>query len=80
MYGVIRPLTAKELNQVPEGDRVQGMMAIHAPTEIFITRAGEDQGTSDKLYWNDHYYRLSNVKPYSDFGYWTANAVRIEGN
>ena len=37
MFGVIQPATEEQLRQVPEGDRIQGTLAIWSPQQIFTT-------------------------------------------
>ena len=77
LQGVITPATAKELLQLPEGDRITGTMCIRSDEQIYTTRNGDSPGTSDEIVWNNERYRISSVLPWSDFGYWKAFAVRM---
>lgn len=77
--GVIQPATPKELKMLPEGDRITGAIVIYTLVPIYLTRTGEDQGTSDKIYWQGDYYKLLNVSNWSDSGYWMGIAERITG-
>lgn len=78
-HGVISVAKAKELEWIPEGDRVGGELMIHCTEKIFTTRNNElenDIGTSDELLWNDERYKIYSVSPYSDFGFYKAIAMR----
>lgn len=82
--GVVTVASPKELNQVPEGDRISGMMVFYSQNEIRITRAGgiESQdtfGTSDELEWQGKRYKVLKVNPYVDYGYFKAFATYMEG-
>jgi len=79
MRGVISVANQKELNALPEGDRIKGGMIFHSTEELFTTRTGTDMGTSDKILWNGEYYRMYNVWPYKDYGFWKAIGARIKG-
>lgn len=73
--GVVTAPNAKEILQVPEGDRVKGVMCFHSTQELFVTRA---EGTSDEIEWNGNRYRVSQVMPWADYGYWKAFGIRME--
>lgn len=82
--GVISVASPKEILQVPEGDRVSGMMAFYSASEIYVTRAWgteyqADYGTSDELLWRGKRYKVVHVAPYSDYGYCKAFATYMEG-
>lgn len=80
MTGVISVMNEKELQAMPEGDKVKGAMVFHTTQELFVTRNGTEKGTSDKIYWRGDYYRLFNIAPYADYGYFRAAGERITGN
>ena len=80
MRGVVTVAAEKDLVQVPEGDRVRGAMVFYAPAELYITHGGASKGTSDVITWRGESYRVASVKPYGDYGYWKAVAVRTEGD
>ena len=50
--GVITVATAKEVNMIPEGDRIE---------------------------WQNNKYKIMQVNPWIDYGYYQAIAVRMEG-
>lgn len=74
--GIITPASPKDIDQIPEGDRVTGMMAFYSLVEIFVTRT---TGTSDILVWGSEDYKVVWCNPYSDYGYYKALAVRMKG-
>jgi len=78
--GVIIPASAKEIEQLPEGDRVTGIMIFYATQEIFTTHKSDTPGTSDEIEWRGARYRIFNVNQYSDYGYYKAYGVYMEGD
>jgi hypothetical protein len=82
--GVISVASPKEILQVPEGDRVSGIMVFYSSSEIYTTRAWgteyqADYGTSDELVWRGERYKVVHVAPYGDYGYYKAFATYMEG-
>ncbi|MFV3013563.1 hypothetical protein ACLD43_17580 [Clostridium botulinum] len=81
MSGVISIAKSKDIEMIPEGDRVGGELAIYSTQKIFTTRKGDmsqqkDSGTSDELLWNEERYKIYSASPYSDYGYYKAIAMR----
>lgn len=77
MRGVISVAKPKDIEIIPEGDRVGGELVIYSTQEIFTTRKGEkDSGTSDELLWHGERYKIYSVSPYVDYGYYKAIAMR----
>ena len=79
-YGVVVPVSPKELMQLPEGDRVTGMMAFYSTSEIFSTHTDGTPGTSDEIEWKGKRYRVVNVNLYVDYGFYCAYAVYMAGD
>lgn len=79
MNGVVEVAQEKDLRALPEGDRVQGMMVFHSPSQMYVTRGGTDQGTSDIVVWKGQQWRLKSVWDYSDYGFYKAIGERIIG-
>lgn len=80
MQGTVTAMNPKDLTQVPEGDRVTGIMCFFSQQPIYTTRAqsGTNQGgTSDEIVWQGERYRVSSVQPWSDFGYYKAFGIRM---
>ena len=75
--GTVTPCSPKELAQVPEGDRVAGIMCFHSEQKIYTTYNDVEKGTSDEIEWQGERYRIASVIPYVDFGYWKAFGVRM---
>lgn len=78
--GVITPASAKEILQFPEGDRVTGMMKFYSEQEMHVTHNSGTPGTSDQIEWRGQRYRVINVTPYSDYGYYKAFGVYLESD
>lgn len=80
-YGVIEPATSKDLEQIPEADRVIGMMAFYATIQLYTTQLLNPgvSGISDQITWDSQQWRLQHVKEYQDYGYWKALGVRMSG-
>jgi hypothetical protein len=80
VWSVVSPANEKDLDQVPEGDRVVGGMIFHTRSELFITHNDQTPGTSDKLKWRNEMYRIIKIWPYIDYGYFKALGQRITGD
>lgn len=80
--GTVTAAKAKDIEQVPEGDRPSGIMCFHTTAEIYVTRQGttEGVGTSDEIGWRGQRYRIFNVYPWVDFGYYKAIGIRMGGS
>lgn len=68
MYGTIYPSTQREIQQVPEGDRVTGMTTFVATQPIYTTHVSSTQGICDRITWHGDSYGIISVFDYSDFG------------
>jgi glucose dehydrogenase len=80
MQGTVTAMNPKDLTQVPEGDRVTGIMCFYSQQPIYVTRATDGTspgGTSDEIVWQGERYRVSSVNPWQDFGYYKAFGVRM---
>lgn len=80
LRGVAYPSSEKELNQVPEGDRIKGAMTFITPEELYVTRNSGDQGLSDKIEWHDEIYKIVATLNWTDHGSFTSIAIRIAGD
>lgn len=87
MIGVITPSKPKEIEMIPEGDRVGGEITIHTTRKLYTTRSidtaeenGENQGTSDIIEWQHERYKLYQVNDYSQYGYYSAIGMRLVSN
>lgn len=77
MNGIITPASAKDITQIPEGDRTGGELTILSTQPIYTTHSNGESGTSDEIEWNGERYRVFNVFPWSDFGFYHAIAIRM---
>jgi hypothetical protein len=78
-FGPVRNATGKELQQLPESDRVTEALTFRSTTQMFVTNLAGAQ-TSDVLVYQEDQYRVLRVKNYSDQGVWYAMAARMAGN
>ena len=81
-YGVILPMTTKEITQLATGDALQGYIKVYCVDNIYTTRldtAGDAGGLSDEVVWQGDNYKVLAVQQFSDFGYWQASCVRKRG-
>ena len=84
--GVCYPSSNKELQMMPEGDRVTGAITFITVNEIFTTHgtkgsgSPDDAGISDKIEWNGEYYRVLWSNPFKDYGYYLSIGERIAGD
>jgi hypothetical protein len=80
-YGVVSVASGKDLDQVPEGDRIQEARVFHSRVPIYLTRdnLAEGTGVSDILVWKNTKYRVISSSNYSNRNYYRAVGVRMEG-
>jgi hypothetical protein len=82
-YGVITPANTQDVNMLPEGDRIAGLMTFYttAGNPFLVTRNTDGSlGTSDQPVWRDERYKVMQVFPYDDFGYMKAIGTRMAGD
>lgn len=81
MTGTISIASEQEIEQIPEGDRVNGGIVIHTKDIIYTTRTNDgtqqEGGTSDELEWCDERYKICSVSNYSYYGYYKAIGQRM---
>lgn len=82
-YGSIQVANAKDLEIVPEADRVGGEIKIYCTQPIYQTRVDDassgTSGLSDIILWQGDQYRVTSDAVWSDFGYYKAIAARTKG-
>lgn len=79
MTGIISIANAKQIEFIPEGDRIGGEIAIHTTQPLYNSRnatATQDAGISDEILWHDDWYKIYQVNEYSDYGYYFAIGQR----
>lgn len=90
-YGVIEVASTKELNTLPEGDRIAGSMAIWTQQPIYETSVDDNPSygrgkygqsasrISDVVIWHGQQFRIVKDSVWSDFGYYKTIGVRMSG-
>jgi hypothetical protein len=77
-YGVWTVADSKAIARIPQGDQITGAMHFVSATPLYQT--SEDQGRlSDKISWNGILYKVMQLGPWGDFGFWEALCVRMPG-
>jgi hypothetical protein len=75
MVGVVQPAGAQDMEQLPEGDRVKGMMKFYSRQELYRSRVdgdGESAGVSDEVEWRGKRFKIISVIPWPDQGFYVA--------
>lgn len=78
-YGVVDVANRKQLDQIPEGDRITQAMVFYSATEMKMASEAESQ-LADVIIWNDEEYKVINVGDYGKRGFWSAIASRMAGS
>jgi hypothetical protein len=78
--GAAWPSSAKEILQVPEADRVQGMHSFASTEPLYVTHASGEAGTSDQIEWKGERYKLIQIMDYSDYNFYIAVGARLTGD
>ena len=79
MRGIVTVANAKDLQQVPEGDRLQGAVRILTTERIYITD-GPGYETTDMVLWRGARYRIVTVTPDVDYGFFRSIGSRLDGD
>lgn len=79
--GIIRPANTNDIQMVPEGDRVTGMVTVYTSNQLYVTRRNGSNapGLSDEITWQGEQYKIIQTANYSDYGYFKSMAVRKLG-
>lgn len=77
--GIVTVATARDLQQIPEGNRQAGAMRILSTEPIYVTGELEVNGYSDILLWNGEKYHIVSVTPDKDNGFYRAICTRMPG-
>jgi hypothetical protein len=83
MNGAISIANAKQIEFIPEGDRIGGEIAIHTTQILYNSRSADETetpikeaGLSDEIDWHGDRYKIYQVNEYSDYGYYFAIGQR----
>lgn len=79
--GTIIPATTKEIEMLPEADRVHGAVSVWTLAPLYVTRldntnTGEDGGLSDEITWDGKQWKIMQVRGFQDYGYYKGIAIR----
>ena len=78
LFGLVTVATPKDLQQVPEGDRIMGGIRFLTTERIYQTDSNRP-GFSDILSWRGATYKVATVHPDIDYGFYRAVCTRLEG-
>ena len=77
-FGIVSAGTDRDLQQVPEGDRVTGSKFFVWIKPIYQTNESRS-GISDVILFGGDQYRVKTVLVNGEAGYWKVHAVRMSG-
>lgn len=66
----------KDLQIVPEGDRITGAMKFLTNVELHVTNG---ESISDELEWRGARYKILTVTPNVDYGFYRSIGTRLDG-
>lgn len=72
--GVVSGVNSKDLEILPEGDRVKELKTFYALDELRVTG---NNATSDICEYKDSRYKLIQGFDYSDYGYYKAIGIKL---
>lgn len=82
-YGPVFPAAVQDVQMLPEGDRVTGLMTFYTTSDqpFKVSRNVSDaSGVSDQIEWRGELYKILQVMPYTDYGYLKAIGTRLSGD
>lgn len=75
--GIVTVAAPKDLQQLPEGDRITG--GIKVLTKIPLQQTNQN-GTGDVIVWREAKYKVMTVYPDIDYGFFRSICTRLEGD
>lgn len=83
-YGPVQPATVEEIDQLPEGDILKGVVKFFCrnPRQLHLTRDLESEGAdmggiSDEVEWRGYRYKIIQVMPWGHYGWMRAFGTMI---
>lgn len=73
--GIVEPTSGDDLEMVPEGDRVSGMMTFYTKQPVYLSQ-GKSQ--SDEIIWRDRVYKAVQILDWSRHGFYKVIASFVE--
>jgi hypothetical protein len=77
-FGTSSPAGPREIDMIPEADRVSAIRVFRTTRPMFVTSA-DLSITSDTIVWKGQKFRVFRVFEYPQRGWWGAVATRMEG-
>ena len=77
MRGIVTMAKAKDLEMVPEGDRLTGAIKVLTTERLYIT---SDGNITDMVLWRGASYRVVTVTPDIDYGFYRSICTRWDGD
>lgn len=77
VLGIVTVAKPKDLQMIPEADRMTGAMKFITTTELYPTRSGNN---SDIITWRGATYKIITVTPDIDYGFYRSIGERLEGD
>lgn len=74
--GIVEPTSGDDLEQVPEGDWVSGMMTFYTRQIVYLS---QDKQQSDELIWRGKVYKAVQTLDWSRHGFYKVIASYVEG-
>ena len=72
----VQPASVHELEQLPEGDRIKGLLLIVTTERLYITSDKQDEErVSDEIVWHGNRYKIMKVDDWSCHGFYKAYAM-----
>ena len=74
------PASMRDIQMIPEGDRVSLMRSFHSRVQMYTSRNDQDGlGISDVILYKGDQYRVVSVLQEGNRGYWKAIAAYMPG-
>ena len=73
--GIVEPTSGDDLEQVPEGDRVSGMMTFYTKQPVYLS---QDKQQSDEIIWRGKLYKAVQILDWSRHGFYKVIASYVE--
>ena len=73
--GIVEPTNGDDLEQLPEGDRVSGMMTFYTKQPVYLSR---DKRQSDEIIWRGKTYKAQHILDWSRHGFYKVIASYVE--
>lgn len=73
--GIVEPTNGDDLEQLPEGDRVSGMMTFYTKQPVYLA---QDKRQSDEIIWRGKTYKAQHILDWSRHGFYKVIASYVE--